>query len=233
MNSSKKPAERLLELFVPLMEREGYSYRKSNHRFQKPFAHGKHEYWLMFDGRGGLVGVDAGFFVRFEALEKEFKKALGHDCLWTAGATLLNAGANPWKYWLNEDRFAAMTPQERSGIPSDVIHPQSRIEAGVQFLMEAHRQFALPLFQQLQTYRQLADFYREYIKNGYSGRCRPQAYNVVCLSLLVAAALGDDVEEIVAATKGPNSYVAGNEVDALVQTVRKYIESNDLKKLLV
>ncbi len=232
MNPPKKPAVRLLELFLPAMEREGYAYRKSNHRFHKTFPHGRYEYWLMFDARGGLVGVDAGFFVRFEALEQQFKKALGYDCSWCAGADLLNAGANPWKHWLNEDRFAAMTPHERSGIPSDVIHPPSRIEAGVQFLMEAHRQFALPLFQRLQTYRQLAEFYREYIRNGYSGRCRPVAYNVVCLSLLVAAALGDDLDEIIASTKAPNSYVAGQQVDSLMQTVRKYIESNDLKKLL-
>jgi hypothetical protein len=231
MVSSKKPAERLLDLFVPLMEREGYAYRKSNHRFQKPFRHGTHEYWLMFDGRGGLVGVDAGFFVRFEALEKHFQQALGSES-WSAGATLLNARANPWKYWLNEERVAAMTPKERSALPPDVVHPQSRIEAGVQFLMDAHRQHALPLFAQLQTYRQLADFYREYIKSGYSGRCRPLALNVVGLALLAAAALGDDLEEIIASTKAPGSYVAGSAVDSLVETVTKYVRANDMKKML-
>jgi hypothetical protein len=229
MDSSKTPAERLLDLLVPLMEREGYAYRKSNHRFQKPFAHGNHEYWLMFDARGGLVGVDAGFYVRFETLEKHFKKALGFAVPWTAGATLLNAGANPWKYFLNEDRFAAMTPQERSGLPSDVVHPQARIEAAAQFLMDAHRQFALPLFERLQGYRQLADFYREYMASGFIGRCRPMAHNVVYLSLLVAASLGDDPKDIVTAAKGLSSLPGGQDVDASVQKVMQYLAANDLK----
>src|SRR6516225_1926426 len=114
MSAKHTPTERLLAIFGPLMESEGYTYRKTHHRFIKKFAAGTHEYSLTFDGRSGLVAVDAGFFVHFDALEKQFKKALGYQCPWSAGATLLNAGANPWNYFLFEDRFAAMPPAERS-----------------------------------------------------------------------------------------------------------------------
>jgi hypothetical protein len=232
MSSIKKPAERLLNLFVPLMERPGYAYRRSGHRFQRAFRHGTFEYCLQFDGRGGFVGVDAGVFVHFEALERQFENALGYACPWSAGAMLLNAGANPWKFWLNEDRYATMSPKERSAIPSDVIHPQWRIQASVDFLMEAHAQFAEPLFQRLQTYRQLADFYLEYIRNGFSGRCRPFPENVIYLSLLVGASLGDDLEEIVAAANAIRSNVLGHDVNAKVQVIKKYIDATDLKSLL-
>jgi hypothetical protein len=214
------------------MEQKGYAYRKTNHRFLSAFPHGKYEFSLALDGRGGLVGVSAGFFVHFEALEKQFKKALGYACPWSAGATLLNAGANPWNYFLNEDRFAAMSPEERAGLPSDVIHPQERVQACVQFLLDAHAQYAVPLFQKLQDFRQLADFYREYIQSGCSGRCRPLAENVIYLWLLVAASLGDNLDEIAASAKGMKSAYVGHDVDSKVQTVRKHIEANDLKTLL-
>jgi len=204
------------------MECEGYAYRKSHHRFQKEFAHGKYEYSLMFDGRSGLVGVDAGFFVHFDALQKQFKKVLGYDCLWSAGATLLNAGANPWKFWLNEDRFAAMSPQERAVYAPEAIHPQTRMEACVEFLIDSHARYAVPLFQRLQSYRDLADFYKEYRINGYTGRCRPLAENVIYLSLLLATQLGDDPSEIVASAKGMKSGYVGHDVDALIQTALQH-----------
>jgi len=232
MDSAKKPAERLIELLAPVMEREGYAYRKSGHRFVKPFRHGKHEFSLIFDGRGGLVAVDAGFFVYFEALLKQFKAALGHPCPWAAGASLLNAGANPWKFWLFEERFARMTPQERAGIPSEEIHPQLRMEECVRFLTDAHARFAVPLFQSLQTYRQLADFYKEYLTNGCSGRCRPLAENVVYLSLFLAALLDDDLNEIAAFARGMQSVYAGHDVHKNIEKVLAYVGANDMKRLL-
>lgn len=232
MSSTAKPADRLLEHFIPVMERQGYVYRKSNHRFLKTFPCGTYEFSLMFDGRGGLVGVSPFLGVHFDALEKRFQKVLGYDCLWSAGATLLNAGANPWNFWLNEDRFAAMTPVERSAFASDVIHPPSRIQACVQFLTQAHEQFAVPLFQKLQTYQDLAEFYGEYRRNGFVGRCRPRPENVVSLSLLIAAHLGEDLEEIVASAKGATGTFGGLNVDSMVRNVRKYIETTGSRNLV-
>lgn len=232
MSADKRPAERLLERIVPLMEREGYVYRKSNHRFLKAFPCGKYEYSLTFDGRAGLVGVDAGFFVHFDALQKQFKKVLGYECGWSAGATLLNARADPWKFWLNDERFATMSPHELAAVPSDVVHPPSRIDAAVQFLADAHTRHAVPFFQKLQTYRDLADFYREYRCNGYTGYCRPMPENVVYLSLFVAASLGDDLDEIVASAQGMKSHIAGQDVDAVAQKVLAHIAAIDRSNLL-
>jgi hypothetical protein len=212
------------------MESEGYTYRKTHHRFIKKFAAGTHEYSLTFDGRSGLVAVDAGFFVHFDALEKQFKKALGYQCPWSAGATLLNAGANPWNYFLFEDRFAAMPPAERSGIPSDVIHPQARLQACALFLIDAHSQYAVPLFRSLQSLRQLADFLGDYIRNGCSARCRPLPETTVYLWLLAAGTLGDGLEEIVVLARGIKSGYVGHDVNSSVQSVIQYMESNDILK---
>ena len=227
MDLQNSPSDRLLAHFVPLMEAEGYTYRKTNHRFIKKVPCGTYEYSLMFDGRSGLVAVDAGFFVHFDTLEKQFKKALGYDCSWSAGATLLNAGANPWKYFLFEERFAAMQPAERSAIPSDVIHPETRIQGGVRFLHDAHTRYAAPLFRTLSTVRQLAVFLGQYFREGCSGRCRPLPENAVYLWLLAAGALGDDLDEIVGFAKGLNSGHTGNDVDARVQKVIQFLASTN------
>jgi hypothetical protein len=232
MSIIKKPSDRLLDLFVPVMEREGYQCRKSNHRFLKTFPHGTDEFSLIFDGRSGLVAVDAGFFVHFTSLKKVFKNILGHECPWQAGATLLNAGAKPWNFFLFEDGYASMTPQERSGIPTDVIHPDWKLQACVQFLTTAHANFAQPFFQQLQAYRQLADFYREYLTAGCQGRCRPLAENVVYLSLILAAFLGDNLDEIVAFSQGMGSVYVGHSVAANVQKILDFVRTNDVKKTL-
>jgi hypothetical protein len=226
------PTDRLLALLIPFMEQEGYAYRKSNHRFLKPFANGNYEFSLTFDGRGGFVTVTAGFFVYFDAVLKHFKKILGYACPWTAGATLLNAGANPWQVRLFDQRFAAMSPQERSGVPSEVIHPDSRIEAGVHFLKNAHGTYAAPFFQRLQTYCQLADFYREYFQSGGVARCRPLPENVVYLSLILAACLGERMEEIVAFSQGVGSCYVGHNVASKVQAVVDYVRSNDLTRIV-
>jgi hypothetical protein len=230
MTSQQTPTERLLAIFVPLMESEGYTYRKTHHRFIKKFAAGTHEYSLMFDGRSGLVAVDAGFFIHFDALEKHFKKALGYMCPWSAGATLLKAGANPWKHFLFEDRFASMQPTERSGIASDVIHPPARLQTAVRFLLDAHAQYAVPLFRTLQSVRQLADFLGEYIRNGCTARCRPLPEIAVYLWLLAAGTLGDDLEEIVELAKGIGSGFVGHDVNASVQSVIQYMASNKILK---
>jgi len=105
------------------------------------------------------VAVDAAFLVHFDSLERRFKDVLGFECPWSAGATLLNAGADPWKFWLFDQQLSGLPLKERAGYSSELVHPQSQIEAGVQFLVEAYRKFAVPLFQRLQTYRDLADFY--------------------------------------------------------------------------
>jgi hypothetical protein len=213
------------------MAREGYTFRKKFHRFEKPFPYGRYEYVLGFDGRGGLVAVDAAFFVHFDALERQFKEVLGYECPWSAGATLLNAGADPWKFWLFDEGLASLSVKERGGYTSEAVHPQGRIETAAQFLAEAYRRFAVPLFQQLQTYRDLADFYAEYRRNGYTGPCRPLPENVVYLSLLVAASLGDDLREIVASAKGMESLYFGDDVDSLVRTVLEWTKAADRPKL--
>jgi len=210
------------------MESEGYTYRKTHHRFIKRFQYGTHEYSLTLDGRSGLVAVDAGFFVHFDALEKQFKKALGYACPWSAGATLLNAGASPWNCFLFEDRFAGLQPTERSGIPSEVIHSQARLEACVRFLLDAHTRHAMPLFRSLQTVRQLADFLGDYIRKGCSGRCRPLPETAIYLWLLAAGALGDHLDEIVALARGIRSGYVGHDVDSSVQAVIQYMASNNI-----
>src|SRR5262245_14932310 len=196
MSAKQKPSDRLLELLVPLMAQEGFTYRKARHSFEKAFPHGRYAYWVMFSGRGGLVTVDGGFFVHFDALERQFEDVMGRRCPWSAGASLLNAGADPWQFWLFDQQFASLTIKERAAYASEVVHPQERIEAGVQFLLGAYRSVALPFFQRFRTHRDLADFYADFRRSGYTGRCRPLTENVMYLSLLLAASLGDDSEEI-------------------------------------
>jgi hypothetical protein len=227
-----KPTERLLNAFIPLMQGEGYEYRKTNHRFLKPFVLGKHEFSLRFDGRGGLVAVGACFFVHFEALLKQLKKILGQACPWSAGGTLLMAGADPWKFWLFDEKFAEMTIQERSGFPSDEIHPESRIQSGARFLLDAHNKYALPFFEKLQTYEELAEFYREYLDSDCTGQCRPHAEYVLYLSLILAACLGNETEPIERHGDKLKSALVRQDIDSNVQKVLAYIRSTDVTQML-
>lgn len=227
---SNSPSDRLLESFLPRMEKEGYTYRKTGQRFIKSFAYGTHECWLTFDGRGGLVSVEPAFFVRFAELEKQFKKALGYECSWSAGGTLLNLGGNPWKYWLFEEQYASLSPTERAGLESDVIHPPARIQGGVEFLMQAHTEFALPLFQKLETYKELAEYYQHYVRNGFVGRGYPSADKVIYLSLIIASFLGDDGEEVLEPLKRFENGFLGPTFDSSLQTVRQHIETMKVGK---
>jgi hypothetical protein len=123
-----------------------------------------------------------------------------------------------------------MHPLERSGIPSEVIHPQERIHACVRFLRDAHERYAVPIFQRLQTVEQLSEFLGEYIRAGCSGRCRPLPDNAVYLWLLAAGTLGDDLDEIIALAKGIKSSYVGHDVDSSVQAVVKFMVANNFLK---
>ncbi|HMF17917.1 MAG TPA: hypothetical protein VKE98_11960, partial [Gemmataceae bacterium] len=95
-----------------------------------------------------------------------------------------------------------------------------------------HANFAQPFFQQLQTYRQLADFYREYLTAGCQGRRWPLAENVVYLSLILAAFLGDNMDEIVAFSQGMGSVYVGHSVADNVQKILDFVRANDVKNML-
>jgi hypothetical protein len=90
-----------------------------------------------------------------------------------------------------------------------------------------HTQHAVPLFQRLQTYRPRR-VYQEYIEALFRS-ISPSAENVVYLSLLVAAFLGDDLEEIAASMKDEECLCRAR-CRCKVQTVRKYIGANNPRR---
>jgi pyruvate,water dikinase len=104
--------------------------------------------------------LDGGYFVYFSSLELQFKKIIGYKLPWSAGGTFLNNDIKPYHYWLFDEQYANLTPRERKGIASQVIHPQKRIDAGVQYMVENHDRHAVPFFERLQSYRQLYNFYQ-------------------------------------------------------------------------
>ena len=228
------PTTRFLQQFIPMMAADGFSYRKSGHRFQKTFAHGTYEYSLNFDGRGGTVRVGGALFVHFDALEKQLTKAIGRQCNWAAGASLLNAGAKNWTYSFAESEHINMTPKQRSGIPTDVIHPQARIEAGVQMMFDGYRQYAVPLFQSLQTYRHLLDFYLSCLRQEQYKLC-PFPESTIYLSVFLTILLDGDMDELMLISKNAIRHSSQDTKDKIKEnlvTLQHYAQSHDLKKLL-
>jgi hypothetical protein len=223
--TQKKPSERLLEEFIPAMEGQGYAYKKSGHRFVKPFAFGTHEWWLSFDGRGGLVAVDAAFFVRFPALEKRFEKLVGYQVSWCAGGTLLNAEADPWKFWMNEERFAAMTTKQLAAHASDEVHPPARVHAASTFLLDAHARYAVPFFASILTPRDLYAYLRAYLDRGCFGRLYPMRQNVLYLALLLAGSLGEDLDAILAHATDMKCAIVGHDIVEHARRIVAWIHS--------
>lgn len=66
-------------------------------------------------------------------------------------------GAEPWKYDIFTQPYDGMTPREKKGISSMVIHPQERVESAIEFLIQAFELHAQPMFQQMESYRQVID----------------------------------------------------------------------------
>lgn len=197
MIASTPPSQRVLDLLLPRMTDFGYKYTKKWHKFKKPFAHGGLEFCVDFDGRGGLLTVDAAFFVHFTKLEALYEKVTGKGCAWTVGASLRNAGAKQSKYDVYEGIYGGLTPKEKSLVDPELLHPQKRVEGALAFLLDAHEQFAQPLFDKVATYRQLS----ELLLDGLRGNQSSYRYFYISpekmvMALLLAHALGDDPSEL-------------------------------------
>lgn len=231
------PSERILKMIVPAMEKRGYTYRKSGHRFLKDFEFGKDEFHLSFDGRGGLVAVSGAYGISFDRLHKQLKNAVDYAPWVTVGGTFLNARVKESRFFLFDDNYANLTPSQKKDIPSALIHPQSRIEQGVEYLLEVHDNWAQPLFDQHRTYRQLANTFHQYLREGgygksMLGRILPHEEYVICLAMLLAASLGDDnIDEIF-------DYAAKLEAKNIVkkyvpeaEMVKQFINSPDFERL--
>ena len=247
MKDTQTPSQRLLGEFVPVMENEGFAYRKSGHRFVKSFAHGTYEYCLSFDNRGGFIRVDASFQVHFDSLEKLFNKIVDFECGWSAGATLRTAGAEPWKTSLSDERFDSLTIKERAGFATNELYPDCKIQQARRFLFDGYKKYAAPLFGRLRTYRDLAEFFREsrsagfgsrktwHPKNSWNqiGRCWPtRAEFCVYLSLILAAYLGEDLGEIVEFAKNCDSTIPGRSVSEIVNGLLEHFRTADCARLL-
>jgi hypothetical protein len=140
------PAERIVVDFTPRMTAWGFERQGSAGKYLRRVSYGVQEYVVGFDGRGVDAQQPAAFFVHLPPIEKFLKQALGVTCPWVAGATLLNARAAEWKYLVNEDRFAAMTPRERAGYATEVIFAADRIAGAIEFLTRGFTQHAAPFF---------------------------------------------------------------------------------------
>lgn len=96
---------------------------------------------------------------------------------------------------------------EKSLIDPELVHPQQRIEEAVTFILSAHEHYALPLFESVPTYRQLASYL-------FDGLRRNQpAYRYVCVSgwrlaliLVLVRMLGDDPAELYAIADAYDAY---------------------------
>lgn len=67
------PSQRVMERFVPWMAEQGFSYRKTGHKFTRATACASYEFSVVFDGRGGLVSTDAAIYVDFPKLRKLYE----------------------------------------------------------------------------------------------------------------------------------------------------------------
>lgn len=250
MKDAQSPSQRLLRDFIPVMEKEGFAYRKSGHRFVMRFDHGTYEYHVGFDARAGLTQVDAAFQVHYDSLERLFKRVVNFEPCWTAGATLHRAGASPWKVPLCDERFFGTTAKERAGLASKVIHPPAKIAEACDFLIAGYKKYAAPLFGRLATYRDLSEFFREtrLARFGDRDMWHPDPRNAwneirrcwggaraefcVYLALFVAAYLGDDLGEIVEFSKKCNSSIPGRSVAEIVEAILSFVRTTDCSKLL-
>lgn len=192
--SQPTPSDRLLALFVPWMAERGFTYRKKDHRFRRPFAHGHQDFMLEFDGRGGFVTVTARFQVEFtELAERQARLGLPEWQLFR-GLNHTAAGSR-YYYDLYLGEYMNMTPRQRKGITSETTHPQERIEEGVRFLQDAYMAHVQPVFDAVQTERQLADAYLQCLRGKKDFMC-PHPGFVIVFALLLAERLGDDMGEL-------------------------------------
>jgi hypothetical protein len=181
------PSEQVLQMLAPRFEADGYHrlakkpiFSHSNGLFDRSFE-------VIVDGRGGLVGLEAGFFLRRPTWQKLLQSKLNVTTAWVAGGTLLNARCPTWKVWLNEDRFAAMTPTQRKAFSAEEIYPADRLQYAADVLWQGFQSTAKPFFDRLSDLAGLQAFYQEYIDAGWTGLLRPpQPYVVLLLSMLLA-----------------------------------------------
>lgn len=234
MIATTPPSKRVLELLSPRMADLGYSYKKTWHRFIKPFAHGTLEFWTSFDGRGGLLSVDGGFFVHFSKLETLCEKALGEKRSWTVGASFGNARVKPRSYDVFVSEYAALTPKEKALIDPELVHPQERVEGAVAFLLDAHERYALPLFGKVPTYSQLLDF----LLDGLRGNEETYRYfyigpDTLAMAMLLMGALGKEPGELYGIADAYDTRCAAPRARSQLEKAAKFLESASAEELML
>jgi hypothetical protein len=216
-----------MEEFVPWMKAKGFSYRKTGHKFTLENACARYQFNVGFDGRGGLVSTDASMFVDFPKLGKLYEHATGQMGGICKGGGLLQLGAQPWQYDIFTQPYDGMTPVEKKGISTLLIHPQERVDGAITFLADAYEQVAQPLFQQFQTYRQLADHVMVQLRSvpvPLSFMNLPaEAGHVFLLQLY----LGDDTTELIDLTRKNCPPYRAAEFEAMAVKLRDFAATAD------
>ncbi|MBI3727381.1 MAG: hypothetical protein HY254_03495 [Burkholderiales bacterium] len=228
---TESPTDRFLKLFIPLMTEEGFTYRKSGHKFRRKFAFGTQELCLSFDGRGGTVAVTGSASVVFTELAKLSKKINGH-LSYNLGGSFSNLKANPWTYSFADSDFINMTPKERSVYSSEQVHPQSRIEQGLNVIFNAYKTAVVPLFQSMQTYEQLLALYVDSLERlSFRNVNREDAMYYATLLTII---LGGDLEKMKSFTsKADLMEFRSPEIDRELNAVYEYALTNDLRKFVL
>lgn len=176
------PSQRVLAGFAPFMVAEGFTYRKKNNEFSRKVEHATHHFQVGFDGRGGLVSTNAHVFVTYDEIDSMCNKAFGCDGQWRVAS---RGSTSAGRYDIYVEEYAALTPREKGKIDPALIHPQERVDGAVSSLINTYLTVAAPLFERLETHRQLADMWME--ETGFGSRI-----DRIRMVQLLSAGLGDD-----------------------------------------
>ena len=245
----KKPSERVIEIIKPYFEAKGFTYKKSQKEFLRKFPLGRQKFSLSFDGRGGIVTVNCGFFIFFDELinlsGKIFDEKTG-DWSFQISENLLEH-APFFKHdvrvgFLFDSRFEGMTLAEKSKYSSYIVHPERKIKQGADFIIKAFELYAEPHFNKIDNYETLYNALINSVRVRYTQVATPYINLILCHdeeklvydSLILALCLNKEttaIEELLNDMLG--RYTVGKEeVKQNIQKIYDYDKTKNLKNLL-
>lgn len=231
--ASPTPSQRVLDQLVPIMTGKGFTYRKTNHRFLRTAGPATQEYTVGFDGRGGLVSVDGGFFVRFAKLAAIFEQAVGAPMGAVAFGGFLQMKIEPYKYDIFVGEYAEMTPKQKGAVDPALVHPQERVDEAVRYVVGNYERHIAPLFDRLSSYRGLAGFLLADTPGVTWTPGAPHADRAIPMALLLAAALDDDPADILAYAEQAAPIYKGSDIRGLVARTQLFISQAQPGELLL
>lgn len=245
----KKPSERVMELVKPYLTQKGFNFKKSATEFLRKFPLGRQRFSLCFDGRGGLVTVNCGFFIYFDKLITLYGKIFSEN----TGDWDFQIGENNLRFtykgfennpgFLFDEKFGKMSLSEKSKYNSYQVHPEQKIIKGADSILKAFDLYAEHHFDYINNYENLFEALTHMMRiaNKKIPFTTPflnlnlpfNEEKVLYYGLILALCLGKETSEIdELANDILNRYTNKEEVIGNIQKIYAYHQLENLKNIL-